>query len=664
MGRREWLTVPEFALLADVSRQSAHEAVSRCARGKLWKGSALRVRTVDGARGGRSGVRYEVALSSLSDELQNAFNGVSDFSDLPAPAVGCGYVPADHQGDTIAYRWRVIEEAVAEPPRSATRKAEVLRASKKWREPERTIYRWIKRLEGSGGDVNALARKRPADAGSRRVWIARGVDRAFRSQGFGDELLSELAGRIDQLTRAAWASPAQRAGWKQVRREVVTAINRELRERGIGIAIGDDDVSERRIKTFDEFRVVDLRAHDRKRYDDMKPRIRRNNALFLPMEQVLMDVKPLDNVVLRPDGSRWKPRMIAFQDSGTQRLFRHFVLSPAGEGIRQEHVVEAFLDMVAHPEWGFPLQLYRDNGTEFYVLDMVRDCLKALNHPGARTIINAKPYSGASKPIESKFAQLDRFVFSQMGGYTGGTIGQAKTQTVGRPTKPYGGSFEAFVREAEDRIAVFEHQPLESGPMKGYSPMSKLAERVAEGWRPVMVDTLAIDAAFCKTDTRRVDRGAVSIDGVRYRHPELPNGRTVSIALPWRRGGVPIVKLPDLGWAALEADMPYLPTDISGAVASGRMQQGNDRRTRQLRRTAGTIDRDANLRDRLATLPTRAAPAPLMDILASEDARAIGAAREAGEVARLAAPDRAARDRARRMEETEALERYLASKRA
>lgn len=61
-------------------------------------------------------------------------------------------------------------------------------------------------------------------------------------------------------------------------------------------------------------------ANDAKRFDDMKPRIRRDNARFEPMRQVVVDVKPLDCVMLRPNGTEAYPKLIAFQDTGTMRV--------------------------------------------------------------------------------------------------------------------------------------------------------------------------------------------------------------------------------------------------------------------------------------------------------------------------------------------------------
>lgn len=628
MPPRNWIDAREFAELAGVTERHARRMLQMALAKKSSQRGGIKVREVAG-RGGRSGLRYEVALNSLSLDLQSAFYGymeaASNPNALPAP------VPAPGQGPKIEKRWRVIQEAIECPPRSAERKAEILRAARKWNIPVRTVYRWIANLERTGGDVNALAHKKPADAGERRVMVSRKFDRAFIAAGHPAELLAELAELVDQLIRAAWASRAQRAGWKQVRREAWTAFLRDLRGRGIDMMLPPSTVSQRRIVQSQHYRIVDIHDNDRKRFDDMSPRIRRDNSKFMPMEQIVMDVKPLDNIIRRPDGSTTWPKMIGFMDTGTHRLFRHFVLLEPGEGVRQEHVADAFIRMVMHPEWGLPQQLYRDNGTEFYILDMVRDALAMINEPGARTIVNAKPYSGASKPIESKFAVLDRFVFSQMDGWAGGNRMNKKTQTVGKPPAPYPGSFEQFVQEANERIEIFEHEEIGSGPFKGKSPQGCYAEHVANGWRPIALSPCALDAAFSKRETRRVDRGAVSIGGTFYRHPQLPNGETVEIAMPWRRGAEPLASIPGAGWAVLQPDMPFLPGQIDGAIERSRMKRADEARVRAMRKQAGGIDLAANRADRVVTLPTRAAPAPLMDVMASEQAREIAKAKAAGQ---------------------------------
>lgn len=668
VGPAAWLSADQFAEEFGMTRRAATKALGKAASGKPWHGHSLVVRTVKG-RGGRRGTCYEVARSSLPEPFHKP---LSDFSGLdPYPTAIIAAAPleprelAANQEKRMRDRLKIIGKAYSFPSRSPERAAELAGASLESGQSVRTLRRWLGELDAQQGDIGALGRRRHQDAGQQRVFVSRNFDKTFRSAGHPPELLAELGDRVDQLLRAAWASPAQRAGWFWVRREVLTVLQRECEARGLRLPKKALYLSKRRVmKPAEEFRRVDIYRHDRKRFDDQKPRIRRDWSKTEPMATIVMDVKPLDNVLTRPDGSEVHPRMIGFMDAGTHRVFRHFVACPKGEGIRQEHVLEGFAAMVAHPEWGFPQQLYRDNGSEFFAFDKIRSALAMVQEPGARTIINAKPYSGASKPIESKFAVLDRFVFSQMEGWTGGNRMNKKTQTVGKPTAPFRGSFEDFVAEANLRIRDFETVEIRSGSLKGRSPDEIYADYVAAGWRPVSCHPAALDAAFSERLTRRVDRGTVSIKGTRYRHPQLPNGRRVTIAIPYRRHEWPLVELPDgLSWAYLEPEMLFLPGEISGAIDSGRLQQREAKAVRQAARLAGAIGAGKNLADRVVALPTRAAPAPLIDILMSSQAETLATARaEAAERAE-AAPDEAERRRARRELELQDWENYHARKR-
>lgn len=494
----------------------------------------------------------------------------------------------------------------------------------------------------------------------RRVWVSRDFDRSFlNSPSCETELLRSLGARVDQLVRAAWASPAQRAGWQQVRREVVTAFSRHIRELGINLPDSVINLSQRRIRDSQHFRIVDVRAHDRKAYDDHRPRITRRNDLLIPMQQIVMDVKVIDCIVTRPDGTTAWPRMVAFMDTATQRLFRRFFLLPLSEGIRQQHVAEVFLDMVRDPAWGFPQQLYRDNGSEFFILDMIRAALDQLQDQKVPTIINARPYSAASKPIESKFAVLDRFVFSQMQGWAGGDRMRKKTAALGRPTVPFPRPFQDFVREADERIDIFEAIPIGSGPFAGKAPRQLFSEHVSRGWRSLLIDAERLDAAFCSRETRRVSKGRVKLNGALYRHPDLVTGQVVTVAVPWRRGSWPLAYLPDLGWVELAQDVGFAPTNIQGARESNRRQREHDAATRRLQIKAGHFDLDANHRDRLLALSDCPSFQPVSDtsILPNEEglARALVHHRDKSSGSKLTR-------RAKRHSETEELERHLANR--
>lgn len=606
--RPDWLSSDEFASAMKISPQAARKALKAMANGKPWRGELFTVRTVHG-RGGASGSSYEVCLGDPSEAAETA---LIPFSHNPAP------VAASNQTAEIERRLLIIGEASEYPRGSADRVAELKRASRIHGVSVRTLRRWLETAEAHGWDMNALAHKRPSNSGEKRVFVSRPFDRAWRAAGLDESALIDMGDWVTRILAGLWQSSIQRAGWRRVQLEAETALRRECRDKGFILPADAFALSKRRVEVNKDHRIVDIRAHDRKQYDDWKPRIRRNNRLLMPMDQIVMDVKPVDVVMSRLDGSEVWPKMIAFMDTGTHRIFCRFVMLDRGEGVRQEHVIRAFLDMVNDPYWGFPRQLYRDNGTEFAVFDRIRECMELVALEGVKTIVNARPYSGASKPIESKFAVLDEQVFSQMRGYAGGNRMVKKTQTVGKPPARYPGSFEEFVAEAEWRIRDFEGMVINSGPFKGLSPTRCFADHLDNGWRPIHVHPLAIDAAFCTRLSRVVDRGAISIDGIKYRHPELPHRQRVEIAWPYRRDALPLAKLPDHGWVGLDPEMLFAPQDISGATASARAQRSADRKTRALSKLAAPIDLDANARDRIEALPTRTPPAPLMDHYLSE----------------------------------------------
>jgi hypothetical protein len=426
---------------------------------------------------------------------------------------------------------------------------------------------------------------------------------------------------MTRVIAGIWQSPVQRAGWKRVRLEALTCLKRECALRGFDLpARATFDLSRRRIEELRYHRAVDIMAHDAKRHDDAKPRIRRDNSRFAPMEQIVMDVKPLDCVVARPDGSHAYPKLIGFFDSGTHRLFGRIILLPPGEGVRQEHVTDAFLDMVQSPDWGFPQQLYFDNGSEYKHFYLIRDAIKLISDLNNRVIIHAKPYSGASKPIESKFAVLDRHITSQMGGYTGSDRMDKKIHRMGKAAKPYNGSIEEFEREFFERLADLHAMPIGSGPFRGRSPLEIYHDHLDQGWRPVAVHRLALDCAFAKQlGPRKVDRGVITIGQQRYRHEQLAQfaGRRVPVVKPYRRSAWPLANLPEVGWVALEPEMLCLPGDVGGAQDAGRLQKQHNQAVRRLKSRALPFDPTNNVRERVAALPTRAAPAPMIDVMMS-----------------------------------------------
>ena len=277
---------------------------------------------------------------------------------------------------------------------------------------QRTLYRLIEahRERGIGAFLHAAQGRERGP----QVAVTRAFDKAFLTAGGSEAELARLRDFVDERLCAEWAGKPGRAGWRFVAREVSTSLERMLPQligRRLSIPRKLFFLTRARADNpkFRELRQVDIQHHDAKRFHDTAPRISRDYSRLGIMDQVVCDVKNMDMKVRRADGTEGWPRLIGFMDMGTQRTFHHLVLNPEREGIRQEHIIEAFLDMISHPEWGFPRSLYRDNGSEFAAFDRIQSAMRQIAFPGKSPIISAIPYNSSAKPIEGFFSRMDRY---------------------------------------------------------------------------------------------------------------------------------------------------------------------------------------------------------------------------------------------------------------
>lgn len=193
-----WLSSPAFSDLIGFQRQSANRILRKSQSGKRWKKTRLVVRLVKG-RGGKSGMQYEVLLTSLPWEYQKF---LIDFSEPSQIVEYTRPIPAANQGPTIERKLEIINEALDYAPGTPDRKYELERAAKKYGKTVRTLQRYCKELADSGGDVNALAHKSPSNAGKRRVQVSRIFDKAFIKAGYPADKLPELSEWIDSVIAA------------------------------------------------------------------------------------------------------------------------------------------------------------------------------------------------------------------------------------------------------------------------------------------------------------------------------------------------------------------------------------------------------------------------------------------------------------------------------
>jgi hypothetical protein len=579
-----WLPTATFAQIAGISPQAARRALREGLHGRPWRERHLQVRHVLVA-GGRGGLGYEVEAASLPREL--TLDMVLVERSDPAPISERSM--ARGQDALVLKRLEMITPALQHAAGARLRAEAVGRASFEAMTSPRTLYRWISQYEAHG--LRGLARASGCKTAARRVCVSRPFDQAFRAAGYSDALLAKLTGQFERALKGLWISRAEQAGVTEIRRLAEFLLLEICEANGVILPADAMRLSRRGVERFAHYRVVNQRKNDRKAYDDAKPRIRRDWTGLAPMERVVADVKHLDVIVTRPDGSPAWPKIVAFMDAGTGRVFVHPVLLERGEGVRQEHVIEAFLSMVSQPNWGFPQGLYLDNGSEFAALAKIDGALQLLNAPGARTLIFARPYNASAKPIESLFARLDRYVFSLLPGYAGPNRMAKKTQTVGKPPQPYPGSWEAFCATVQGLIGAHNLRPV-GGAWAGASPEDWFQGKVEAGWRPAFVDGLALDAAFADSDSRRVDRGVLKINGKRYSHPRLaalPSRTVVDLALPWRREAAPLARIAG-AWVYLEREVLYPARWVEGARESSRGQKAQNRHVSALAREAAHVD--------------------------------------------------------------------------
>ena len=293
MREPEWIGAVAFAEAAGISGQKARRALSRAAAGLTWRGHALEVRETHG-RGGHAGLSYEVSLRSLSEALGEPIEVAPPVTRSPRDA-------ARDQGATSSTRYAAIAPILQHKPRTPERVAAVEDQAKATGKSTRTLNRWLADYEAEG--LGGLMNRRPSNAGQTRVFVSRIFDQAFRDAGYQDELLGTIAGEVKATLKGLWKSRREASGWAAVRRDAETALDMSCEKYGVSVAPEAMKLSRRHVEQFTHYRIVNIYKNDRKRYDDGKPRIRRSWTHLAPMDIVVADVKPLDVIVTRPDGS-------------------------------------------------------------------------------------------------------------------------------------------------------------------------------------------------------------------------------------------------------------------------------------------------------------------------------------------------------------------------
>ena len=647
----EWLTAAAFAAVAGITERAARKALSRAFDGRPWRGKALAVRKVP-SRGGARGWAYEVRADSVTGGSDN-LPAVPAEPELAAPR-------PSPTGTVAAKRLAIIGNALQHPPGSAERGRAVREAAGRANVYEQRIREWLAAHEAGG--VAELKRKAREGRGQRKHTISAAWDSWADEMKLDDATKARIAADLERHVRSLWAATTE-VGARRIALLASDKLAEFTEESGF-------EGNTRRLKTIcklslrfvrrnSDYRAVAIYDQDAKQWHDKhRPRIRRTREGRPPMGTVYGDVHHQDVLLLRSDGSTFTAKLACFLDSATKRMFVHPVFPAKGEGVRQGHIIEAFIAMTQDPGWGMPEVLYLDNGKEYGCLDHVADALQLVSQmralddaPGldpaalqrARPIVKAMPYNPAAKPIEPAFKVLERGFFSLLPGWIGGDRMAKKTANVGREPIPYPRGAAAFLADLQKCMDAYHATP-QTGQLNGRTPNEAFNEAVDAGWQRMDISRGALLAAFGRDAFRTVQQGGFSYGGRIYTHAAIqamPAGTRLHLSIPPFRDPPAIPVMDESGslrcMAAVEGK--YDELDTEGARESGRRHAAARAGVAKLRADTDPVDVLGAEAARAAREKPAAIPESAGIIRLSEGMEAIGRAMESTPAERRAAED-------------------------
>ena len=488
----------------------------------------------------------------------------------------------------------------------------------------RTIRDWIADYEARG--VEGLMRKAPANARKRRVYLSRTWDQTLRQAGASDAQMAEIVATLRQRVRSEWASGTP--SWPTVQLNALPVAIAATRAAGVAkpdAALRDlCTVPRRFVEAEKRYAIVAMRDQDAARFAaKATPRIRRDRSHLRPGDWIAADVHHIDVLFRRADGTVCTPKMIAWYDLATNRVFATIVVMPKGEMVRTEHVVQSFVDMCSDPNWGAPSHLYCDNGGEYNWIELA-DPLAKLKHATAlhvgeapeappALVQKARPYNPQAKVIEGLFSTLERVAFAQLPGYIGGNRMQKKTANQGREPAPFPGD-EPRLREAIGTAVAYYHAKPQAGHLAGKCPSDCFAAFVADGWHSTVLDPWELSVAFSREVIKPVHTGGtLRLNGMDFRADALQSfvGRRVLVRQPlfgdretlfvFNEDGTPL--------ATARPDNVYAFADPRGAGEQSRREKALRTDIKSLATSAPRLDGEGTMGDVVA-LRGAVAPAP------------------------------------------------------
>lgn len=600
-----WIECRELANLYGVDERNARRACRLIAIGHTqhWHGHALEVRTFHG-RGGRSGIQYQVKVSSLPPILQERLKALQ----MTDEAVSRLRLGDDTARFERAWKYDIIKAALDHPKGSGDRKAEIekLEGERKldWTGHYRTLtrstlYKWIETygLEG----IHGLAQKVRRDKGDRRVYISLAWMNAVP---FDDATMATIHRDIKQHVRGLIKGGGQ---FKQTR--VLAADKLKEISAAYGFTCDDERVfaiPQAFVQEEHHFKAVYRHKVDRKASEDNKPRIRRTTANLSPMEIVVMDVHHLNIHVRRDDGTYSTPKLIAFHDIATNRVFCELIQFDNRGGVRNADIITAFVNMCQHPAFGVPQFLYADNGSEYRFADDLEDALKLGasivpfdGNKERNRVIHAKAYNAAAKHVEGWFRQFNQQYARHIEGWRDDDPMNPKRPQLGKLHDPYPHGFDTFCAEFFSHLKAYENIP-QKGQLKT-SPALAFMVHVKNGWKATVLNADQLLTVFTQPVPRLVEKHGISIRNAPWTCDGLLEffGRKVIAHVP-KYHGFAELRITDERGAEIGiavADQVFDVLDERGAKESARRNSVRNKALTKLGRSAPDIDVGAELID-------------------------------------------------------------------
>ena len=525
-----FLDVKAVAQLAGITQRAMQLVCQTKMRenSSLWRGAELVVREIQ-AQGGNSGKQYEVLVSSLPSDLQARFKALSraDKDRLTPQQSDKAKIVADWRYTTL------LPVFQTEKGSSARRDAVKFVSSqhhadwngKPKRLSERIIYDLVSKYELYG--LQGLKPKLRSDKGITRIVVSKVWDKAVAGRIPQDHQL-EILDALKQQIRGYWSSNAAYRTVRLLSGEYLKTLTKAHGKRS-GYYPSDADL--KRICVLQPGmiyaeahyrKVAELRT-DRKKIADNAPYISRKVVGEEPMKYVVCDVHHLNVYIRREDGTDATPKLIAFLDWTTGRIFAGLVFFENRGGVINLDNIQTIKAMFKDTAFGVPQHIFGDNGSEYNFLDSLDDALQLnirvrpkselKNEISAdRSLHRAIPYNARSKAIEAEFGRFSQAVLRPLTGYIGDDRMNMPTHQLGKKAKPFPGSIEEFQKLFYSLLEAYHHMP-RGGQYGGKSAHEIFNHWVESGWQATVLSDNDMVGLWTKPETRVVDRGRISVGG-------------------------------------------------------------------------------------------------------------------------------------------------------